>query len=215
MGRNGKLLLMLASMVAVAPIAARTQASGVAGGAISATTNLTIGTNGEIVLMPGANTYSGTTTVSGGTLAMGANNALASASTLSLSGGTLSLEGYKQTLASTLSLTASSTISFSAGTEPLSYANSSGVSWAAGTTLNLVGYAQPAGGDLYVGAGGLTAAQLADIELNGAYINSSGFVAPGPSATAGAISEVPEPDAGALLVLGGLLFAAAKRKPKP
>jgi len=184
-------------------------------GVMSATTGAVTfsGANAGTIVLGGQNTYTGSTTVgvSGDTsitLAMGVNNAIANSSSLILAGGTFAANGYNQNL-KTLGLTASSTISFLTGTEQLNFANSSGVSWTSGKTINLVGYAFLANGqsdgDLYVGTGGLTAGQLADIEFNGtdlgqAYINGAGYV------------EVPEPSTLALGALGGIGMLWAVRK---
>lgn len=54
--------------------------------------------NGTVVLLNGANTYSGTTTVSGGTLRIGASEQISNSSDLVMDGGTLDLNGFAETV---------------------------------------------------------------------------------------------------------------------
>jgi hypothetical protein len=101
--------------------------------------------------------------------------------------------------ATTLTLSAStagSTIDYEAGPAEFDFANSSAVTWAAGTTLNLANW-NPSTTLLRIGTDptGLTGTQLAEIEFNGsglgtAQLDSNGFV----------VQAVPEPSS--LLLLG-------------
>jgi fibronectin-binding autotransporter adhesin len=178
------------------------------------------GANAGTIVLGGQNTYTGSTTVgvSGDTsitLAMGVNNAIANSSSLILAGGTFAANGYNQSL-HTLGLTATSTMSFLTGTEQLTFANSSGVSWTAGQKLNLTGYAMIAGtgqsdGDLYVGVGGLTSGQLADITIDG---ESGAYITQAGDALGAGYVEVPEPSTLALGAMGGLgmLWMIKRRK---
>ncbi|HEY5479971.1 MAG TPA: hypothetical protein VIL39_00685 [Verrucomicrobiae bacterium] len=173
-------------------------------GAISGTANLTVsGANGGKIILSGANTYSGSTTVGSSaatsiTLQAGTANEIASSSSLIMAGGTFNPGGFDQAMASTtLNLTASSTIDFAAGASELKFANSSALTWTG--ILNLANWDSSL--DLLrVGtdANGLTLAQLGMIEFNGAslgsaQLNSLGFVV-----------VVPEPSTALLGLLGGL-----------
>ena len=51
-----------------------------------------------VIILSGANSYTGGTTVSGGVLQLGAANALPSAGTVTLSGGSINFNGFSQTL---------------------------------------------------------------------------------------------------------------------
>jgi fibronectin-binding autotransporter adhesin len=66
-------------------------------GTIDGTGSLTKAGSGTLVLA-GMNSYTGGTTVSGGTLRMGINGALAAGSALTVNGGTFDLNGYNQTV---------------------------------------------------------------------------------------------------------------------
>jgi autotransporter-associated beta strand protein len=147
------------------------QNSGIITGAISLVKSGT----GTLVLGD-ANTYTGTTTISGGTLQLANNNVLPDATAVTLSGGTLSsgaTTGFTETMG-TLNLAASSTIALGTGNHTLTFANSSAVGWTAGHTLTITGWTGTAGasgtaGKIFVGnnATGLTAAQLAQISFSG------------------------------------------------
>jgi len=64
-------------------------------GVISGTGNLTQAGSGTTTLS-GASTYTGTTTITAGTVQLGASNRLADASSLNLAGGNLNLVGYSE-----------------------------------------------------------------------------------------------------------------------
>ncbi len=139
-----------------------------------------------VLVFGSASTYTGTTTVSAGTLQFGASNAIASAS-LIMNGGNLDPGGYNQNLGfATLGLTAASTIDFGPGAVELDFANSSVPAWT-GLTLNLLNW--DFGTDKLrfgLDATGLTPAELAKIEFNGAglgtaQLDAQGFVVPEPS----------------------------------
>jgi autotransporter-associated beta strand protein len=140
---------------------------------------------GVLVLSGAANNYTGTTSISAGTLRLGAANAIASTSSLIMSGGTLDPDAHNQNMgSSTMSLTANSTIDYITGGSEIDFANSSAVAWTG--VLNLVNWdfittKLRFGTD----ATGLTAAQLAEIRFNGsalaATIDENGYVIPEPS----------------------------------
>jgi hypothetical protein len=173
-------------------------------GSISGTGTVTFsGAHGGFFALGAQNPFSGTVVVGSSgdtavTLQLAAPNALSGASQLTLSGGTLNLGGLSQNMFSTtLGLTASSTIDFTSSASTLLLANSSGLAWTG--TLDLVNW-NPAVDTLVFGGGssGLTAAQLDDIEFNGADLGSAGINANG------GVTIVPEPPTVILGVVGGL-----------
>jgi len=161
-----------------------------------------INVNGGTVIVSGDNTYTGSTTVTSGILRLGAANRIASASPIVLSGGTFSsgaTAGFTDNLG-TLNLTASSTIALGTGSHKLTFANSSALTWDAGATLTITGWAGNAGqsgtgGKIIVGSGGLTSAQLAKISFTGysgtPIIVSGEVVPPAPvlAVTAGSLDH--------------------------
>jgi autotransporter-associated beta strand protein len=146
---------------------------------------LTNGTNpwGLIVLGPNtwtltnnANDYTGTTTVSGGTLALGGDNVLPDTTAVTLGAGTLDAATFDD-IAGTLDCSAAATINLGAG-GTLAFLDSSAVDWTGGT-LQITGTFVPGNGvDPGVGVnpgslrfgdtnGGLTPSQLASISAPG------------------------------------------------
>ena len=116
--------------------------------------------------------YSGDTTVSGGTLALGVNDAVAPATALILAGGTLSAGGTTNTFAS---LTLSSTGTLDLGSGKLTFNSQTADDWTG--TLNLTGSLgattlrfQPA----------LSASQLESIRYDGKRVmqNANGYIVP-------------------------------------
>jgi hypothetical protein len=119
---------------------------------------------------------------------------------VNLAGGVLDPDGFNQNMSSTtLTLSAStagSTIDYEAGAAEVDFANSSGVPWASGTTLNLANW-NPGSTRLRFGTDptGLLSAQLAEIEFNGsglgtAQLDNQGYV----------VNPAPEPSS--LLLVG-------------
>jgi autotransporter-associated beta strand protein len=147
----------------------------------------------------GQNTYTGSTTIAAGTLALGIADRLPDATTIILSGGTFSTGGFNETVGA-LNMTASSTINLGTAASILHFANSSAQSWTPGTTLtisNWSGTTGVGGGTDQVFAGsdatGLTAQQLSQITFTGftpgAQILPSGEIVPAPEpATAGLLA---------------------------
>ena len=166
-------------------------------GVISGSGGLTVAQNQTALLA--ANTYGGNTTInSGATLRLGANNVVPDASNIILNGGTLNSGtlGYNDTF-NLLSLQASSTIALASGSHALTFADSSEEPWTGTLTitgwLGTAGLSNTSGGRIFVGVGGLTGAQLAQISFQGrpgtpVILPSGELVPPGPTfaVTAGA-----------------------------
>lgn len=124
--------------------------------------------------LSGVNTYTGTTTVSAGTLLLASNTALGSLGTLNLAGGTLGGTGSARSLTNAVTFSANSTLGGDTGlTFTGALTNSGGnrtltVSNAGLTTL----------GNLYLSEGTtgrtLTIAGSGDIEVTGVIANRSG-----------------------------------------
>lgn len=154
-----------------------------------------------------ANTFSGGVTLNGGVLEAGKVSALgAVGNKLTLNGGTLQAN-FNNLNTGVLSLQGNATIDFTdglhggSGTNVLSFADSHGQSWLAGTTLTIADWTP--GDRLRFGtsAGGLTSSQLNDIVFTGypgysTTIDSSGYVI-----------AVPEPSTVALSLMGGFTLA--------
>jgi autotransporter-associated beta strand protein len=81
--------------------------------------------------LAGANTYTGETAISGGTLALGASNVIPNASALSIGAATLDAGTFTDTIGA-LDPTAAATINLGAGAA-LAFADSNAVDWTGGT----------------------------------------------------------------------------------
>ena len=152
--------------------------SGVLGG-----TGSLVKTGNGTLTLSGPNSYSGTTSVNAGTLALGARNVLPDTA-VSIGNATLNAATFTDT-AGTLDVT--STASINLGAEAaLAFANSSAVDWTGGT-LHITG-TFVSGSSIQFGAtsGGLTPVQLALITVNGGggpfILDANGFLATPPIA---------------------------------
>jgi autotransporter-associated beta strand protein len=127
--------------------------------------------------LSGANTYTGSTTLNGGTLALGANNVLPNTSAVSIGAATLDAATFTDT-AGTLAVTAAATINLGSGAA-LTFADSSAITWPG--TLNIIGNLANSSISFGTSASGLTTTQLDKITVNGAglgdySLNSSGIL---------------------------------------
>lgn len=112
----------------------------------------------------GSNTYTGTTTINAGTLALSAADRIASASNMTLNGGIFATGGFNESLG-TLALSDNSSIDLGAGVSTLSY--SGAATFAAGKALSITNWTS--GTDrIFVGnSASLTTTQLAQITFSG------------------------------------------------
>lgn len=179
-------------------------------GSISSTTGGSLHkTTSGILELGGSNTYSGGTTVSGGTLRLWNDNVLPSVGNFTLAGGTLDLNDYSTSVGA-LSLMANSTIDFGLGdyANSLLLAASGSLSWSG--TLSVLNFV-PNQDQLRFGtsSSALTVDQLAAITFDGfgsgAVIDANGFVSP---------SAIPEPSTYAALAGLFALGLAAHRRPR-
>jgi len=153
-----------------------TDSTGVSGGA-RGVTKLGAGT----LVLTNSNTYTGTTTVAAGTLALGANEVLPNGSPISIANATLNAATFTET-AGTLDVTAASTINLDSGAT-LAFADSSGVDWTGGT-LNITGTLGATSLRFGTNASGLTPAQRALISVNGSgnyTLDADGYLIPASS----------------------------------
>jgi fibronectin-binding autotransporter adhesin len=130
----------------------------------------------------GANTYSGTTTIITGTLALGAGNVLPDSSAISIENATLDASNFTDT-AGTLAVTGTAKINLGAGAV-LNFASSSAIDWSGGT-LTLTG-TFVSGASLRFGTtrDGLAPAQLALITAAGVTsftLNANGYLIVSPT----------------------------------
>jgi len=88
-------------------------------------------------ILKSVNTYIGTTTISGGTLQLGANNSIPSVSGLVLAGGEFQSAGFNNTFAS-IALSANATLRLGSGVHTLTFTNLG--SFTSGTMLTIEGW---------------------------------------------------------------------------
>ncbi len=146
--------------------------------------------SGGTLALQGFNTYTGPTTISGGTLSVQVSGGISSTSKVTLAGGKLDTFGVSHTFATApLQVTANSAIDMGAGSSILQFANSAATPWAAGSLLSVVNWTGTAGvgggtDQLLFGPGGLTTgvgSQVSQIHFqgfNGATLLGTGEVVP-------------------------------------
>ena len=133
-------------------------------GRIDGSVSLVKDGSGSLTLGGPNNTYTGTTTLKNGTLALDASGALSPATSLTLSGGTLAAGPWTNTLQQ-LTVLGSCSIDVGDGTGRLEFADSSGQPWSG--TLNLTGTLDVNTIRFGTSAAGLTQQQLDLIRVNG------------------------------------------------
>lgn len=132
---------------------------------------------GGTQILSASNTYSGTTTIAAGTLALGTMDAIANNSNIIIGDATLSVSTFTDAVG-TLDITNSATIDLGVG-GALAFADSSSINWAGGT-LEITG-SFVSGSSLRFGTNnaGLTPAQIALISADGFTnfnLNSGGYL---------------------------------------
>jgi autotransporter-associated beta strand protein len=150
--------------------------------------------NGTLTLSA-ANTYTGATTVSAGTLELGVDDCLANTSNVAIGAGTLKAAANVNDTVGTLDPTAAATIDLASGAT-LAFTASNAVNWTGGT-LNLTGTLDFSGtstSSLRFGTdtNGLTAAQLLLISAtgwSGFGLNASGYLTATPTGGPGPLDN--------------------------
>jgi fibronectin-binding autotransporter adhesin len=127
--------------------------------------------------LTGASTYTGDTSVNGGTLALGANNVLANSTAVSIGNATLNVSSFSDVVG-TLDITGNASINLGIG-GTLAFANSSAIDWTDGA-LTIAG-TFVSGSSLRFGttSSALTPAQLSLISATGLTaftLNPSGYL---------------------------------------
>jgi autotransporter-associated beta strand protein len=119
-------------------------------GTISAALGGTVGftkTGAGTVTLSGNNSYTGTTTVTGGTLRLGASNILSDSSNLTINGGTFDISSYNERV---------NVITMTSGTLLGSTGTLTGTTYISGGSIN----ATLSGGSIVVGNGTTTIASI-------------------------------------------------------
>jgi fibronectin-binding autotransporter adhesin len=137
------------------------------------------------VVFSNVNTYTGTTTINEGTLALGVANALPNTAVL-IGAGILDAATFTDTSIGTLDVTGAATISLGTG-GTLAFANSSAIDWTGGT-LNITGTLGANSIRFGSGSTALTSGQLAVISVNGSgagtyILDANGYLVSGATPT--------------------------------
>ncbi len=133
-------------------------------------------TGSGTLVLAGANSYTGPTTVNAGVLRLGADNTLDADNNVVLAGGALDMGGFSNRLG-TLAVTGSGSLVLGAGS--LSFLDSSALAWPG--TLTLLGRLGPRAVRFGAGASALTSAQLEKISIDGSPvgIDAEGYLVSG------------------------------------
>jgi hypothetical protein len=160
---------------------------GVNDGISGAISGLNLSSTGTGILkVSTTNTYTGTTTISNGTLQTAAAAGIPSSSNVTLNGGILSGSGSFTENLGTLTLSSNSTLTFASGSTLFKFSDSHSASWG-NNTLAVTGWTGTTGttgtgsaGQLWFGTStsNLTATQLSNINFSG-FSNGALFTTPG------------------------------------
>jgi fibronectin-binding autotransporter adhesin len=166
---------------------------------------------GKWVLANAGNSYTGATTINGGTLALGINNAVASGSAITLTGGTFDLQTFS-TSAASLGFNAGTSLKFNLGTPGnvtalLALAGNFDKSGSGVFTLDFSGSGQ-AGTYNLVSFAGTAFASASDFTVTNLGSGLSGVLTLNGSSLSLAVSAVPEPSTYALMAGAFALTAA-------
>lgn len=162
--------------------------------------------------LSGTNSYTGKTTIMGGTLLANSAAAVPSGTALDLSGGTFATNQNSISLGS-LTHTASSVIDMGSGTTVMTFADSAANAWAGTLSVwNWTGSLSGGGSDqLQFSSAGLTSGQLASVS----FLNPAGLPAGTYGATFVGNELVPVPEPGALLTAAVLAAHTMQRRRRP
>lgn len=174
-------------------------------------TSVTKSDAGKWVLANANNSYTGATTINDGTLALGANNAIASGSAITLTAGTFDLQAFS-TSAASLGFNAGSSLKFNLGTPAnvtalLALAGNFDKSGSGVFILNFSGSGQE-GTYKLVSFSGTTFASASDFTVVNLGSGLSGVLTLNGTSLSLAVSAVPEPSTYALFA-GALALAGA------
>ena len=129
---------------------------------------------GAKLTLSGENSFGGRFTIEAGTVELASNTALPTSSPMTLKGGCTVTCGATTNSTGALTLSGNATINIGDGA--LSFADSHDATWAADTTLNIVGNSKLSSKPIRFGTNGsgLTAAQLKQIRYNGDKVSLTG-----------------------------------------
>ncbi len=152
-------------------------------GVISGANGVDVVGRGTLILN-GSNTYTGSTTLSNGTLLLGAAERIADSSSIIFNGGALATNGLSETMG-TIQLSDDSTLDLGSGVSALSFLDSSSLSWSGSAVLTISNFDEGLDSIRFgTDASGLSGSQLSQIVLNGgaASLDGSGYLTAVPEA---------------------------------